>query len=126
MAERINLVQGDTRPAIIISLNDDETGSPISITESTTRLYIRAVGEETVLLTLTAQLLPGKVEPNGSINTDPPYEALGSGGRMQFNWQAGDLDIDAGAYEGEIEITFADGSIQTVYDVLKFNVREDF
>jgi hypothetical protein len=31
-----------------------------------------------------------------------------------------------GDYEGEIEITFTDGQIQTVYDVLKFRVREDF
>ena len=31
-----------------------------------------------------------------------------------------------GDYEGEIEITFADGQIQTVYDLLKFKIRQDF
>jgi hypothetical protein len=36
------------------------------------------------------------------------------------------LSGPAGEYEGEVEITFADGQIQTVYDVLKFKVREDF
>jgi hypothetical protein len=33
---------------------------------------------------------------------------------------------DAGDYEGEIQITFVDGTIQTVYDLLKFKLREDF
>ena len=33
---------------------------------------------------------------------------------------------DAGDYEGEIEITFQDGQIQTVYDLLKFKLREEF
>jgi hypothetical protein len=32
----------------------------------------------------------------------------------------------AGDYEGEIQITFSDGQIQTVYDLLKFKVRSDF
>jgi hypothetical protein len=36
------------------------------------------------------------------------------------------LTGDAGDYEGEIEITFADNQVQTVYDLLKFKVREDF
>jgi hypothetical protein len=36
------------------------------------------------------------------------------------------LQGDPGDYEGEIEITFPDGQIQTVYDPLKFKVREDF
>jgi hypothetical protein len=33
---------------------------------------------------------------------------------------------EAGDYEGEIQITFSDGTIQTVYDLLKFKLREDF
>ena len=32
----------------------------------------------------------------------------------------------AGDYEGEIQITFADAQIQTVYDLLRFKVRSDF
>ena len=32
----------------------------------------------------------------------------------------------AGFYEGEIEITKADGNIQTVNDLIKFNARDDF
>jgi len=33
---------------------------------------------------------------------------------------------EAGDYEGEIQITFADTTVQTVYDLLKFKLREDF
>jgi hypothetical protein len=36
------------------------------------------------------------------------------------------LDQSSGDYEGEIQITFFDGTIQTVYELLKFKVREDF
>jgi hypothetical protein len=36
------------------------------------------------------------------------------------------LDGAPGDYEGEIEITFADSTIQTVYDLLKFKLRQDF
>jgi len=34
---------------------------------------------------------------------------------------------EAGDYEGEIQITFASGGgVQTVYDLLKFKMRQDF
>jgi hypothetical protein len=36
------------------------------------------------------------------------------------------LQGEAGDYEGEISITFSDGQIQTVYEPMKFKVREDF
>jgi hypothetical protein len=36
------------------------------------------------------------------------------------------LQGEPGDYEGEIEMTFSDGQIQTVYDTLRFKVREDF
>ena len=29
-------------------------------------------------------------------------------------------------FEGEIEVTFSSGNIQTLFDLIKFNVREDF
>jgi hypothetical protein len=33
---------------------------------------------------------------------------------------------DAGAYEAEVEFTKSNGDIQTVVDLIKFNVRDDF
>jgi len=44
---------------------------------------------------------------------------------VRFNFPNGALDVDPGPYEGEVEIDF-DGQIQTVYEVIKFTVREQF
>lgn len=110
MTEKIKLVQGDTRPALVVNLTDDTTGDPLSIVGATALLKFRPVGEENVLTTLT-----------GSISN-------GANGQVVFYWaqDPSSLDVPAGDYEAEIEITFADGQIQTVYDLLKFKVRSDF
>lgn len=108
MAEKIKLVRGDTRPQIKVTLLDDVTGSPIDISNSSLSLYFRAVGSTTVLDTLHGVLLDA---PNGI---------------AAFAWNATTLNVDAGDYEGEIEIFFSDGTNQTVYDTIKFKVREEF
>jgi hypothetical protein len=38
----------------------------------------------------------------------------------------GDLDLDAGDYEGEVEIELQDGSIETIFTPLQFTIREEF
>lgn len=126
MAEKIKLVHGDTKPAIVVSLTDANSGGALGLNGSTVRMYFRAVGGSAILATLNAQLLPGVVNDDGTITTTAPYNTLGSGGRLQFSWGVTDLNQDAGDYEGEIEITYPDGSIQTVYDLLKFKLRKDF
>lgn len=126
MAEKIKLVQGDTKPALIVSLTDESTGAPIDVSGATTRLKFRAAGGTTILSTLTATKLGGRVLTDGTVDATPPYDIPGKGGRVQFNWTPGSLDVDPGDYEGEIEITYDDSTVQTVYDVLKFKVREDF
>jgi hypothetical protein len=126
MAEKIKLVQGDTKPALVVSLTDESTGSPIDVSGATTRLKFRAAGTLTVLSTTTATKIAGRVTEDGTIDSTAPYDVPGKGGRVQFNWAAGSLDVPPGDYEGEIEISYPDSTIQTVYDVLKFKVREDF
>jgi len=110
MAEKIRLVQGDTAPALTVTLTDTTTNAAINVTGATVRLKFRAVGSETLRGTLT-----------GSV-TD------GASGVVVFFWsdEPTILDGDPGDYEGEIEITFADSTIQTVYDLLKFKLRQDF
>lgn len=126
MADRIFLVQGDTKPNLVVSLTDETSAAPIGMDGATVKLYMRAVGGTTILATLTGTLLTGKVNTDGSIDTTSPYDIAGSGGRVQFSWGASDLNQTEGDYEGEIEITFSDASIQTVYDRLKFKIRADF
>jgi hypothetical protein len=110
MADKIKLVQGDTRPALICTISDENTGNAVSITGATVRLKFRAVGETTLRGTLTGVVLNG------------------GAGQVGFYWSTDPTILDgaAGDYEGEIEIIFPDNTIQTVYDPIKFKLREDF
>lgn len=109
MTEKIKLVQGDSRPQIKVTLSDETTGTAINITGATVLLKFRAVGSTTLIDTMTGVITNG------------------SGGEVVFDWNPTTLNVDAGDYEGEVEVTFPNGTgVQTVYDVLKFKVREDF
>lgn len=110
MTEKIKLVQGDTRPAIVCTITDDTTGLPIDITGAAVVLKFREVGATTLQATVTGSVTNG---PAGQVVFYPA-----SAPQM--------LQGNAGDYEGEVEITFSNGQIQTVYDPLRFKVREDF
>lgn len=110
MADKIKLVQGDTKPALICTITDEGTGNPISIGQATVRLKFRAAGSDVLTSTITGVVLDG---PNGVVG---------------FYWSTAPTSLagDAGDYEGEIEITFSDGTVQTVYELLKFKLRQEF
>lgn len=110
MSEKIKLVQGDTRPALVCNITDDTTGAAVSITGCTVVLKFRELGATTLQATVPGSVTDG---PNGQVTFYPA-----SAPEM--------LQGAAGEYEGEIEITFPDSQIQTVYDSLKFKIREDF
>ena len=120
-SQTINLVTGDTLPELTFTLRDSNTAAsgqtldpnnsatwaPIDVTGGSVRLRLRELGSTTVKSTLTCAI------------TD------GSAGKVATDFPTGTLDT-AGTFEGEIEITFASGGIQTVYDLIKFKVRSDF
>ena len=123
--ETINLVQGDTKPELNFTLRDsataivtdpvtvlDEDDSStwkiINITGYTIKLKFKALNSATVLFTENLAIISG------------------SGGTCSMIWPAGSLDITAGIYEGELELTDGSSKVQTVYDKLKFKVREQF
>mgnify|MGYP006285657137 CR=1 FL=1 len=110
MADVIKLVKDDNLPEVTLTLTDTNTGSPIDLSASTTsvNVYFRAVGSTTVLSTLACSKVSG-----------------GADGVVKFYFPGSALNVASGPYEGEIEINF-NGLKQTVYDVLKFKVREDF
>ena len=110
MADKIKLVRNDTRPSLVCTLTDETTGIAIGLTGATVRMKFRAAGDTTVRSILTGTV------------TDP------ANGVVVFFWATDPTSLagDAGDYEGEIEITFQDGQIQTVYDLLKFKLREEF
>ncbi|MAD26233.1 MAG: hypothetical protein CMO44_18905 [Verrucomicrobiales bacterium] len=110
MAEKIKLVQGDSLPSIKLTLTDPTDGVALDLSDATTvvKVYFRAVGSAQVLSAITCTKVGG-----------------GTAGVVRFDFSGGVLNVPPGPYEGEIEISFA-GQLQTVYDKLKFFVREDF
>lgn len=121
--ETINLVAGDTKPEINLTLKDSNTAASgqtldeddsttwavIDITDPTIRVKFRLLGATSILDTMTCV----KVAPT----TD---------GKCYMPWNPTTLDVAAGTYEGEIELTYTSGAILTLYDRLKFKVRDDF
>jgi hypothetical protein len=105
----IYLVQGDSgRPQVQTSITDENTGAVVNITGALPIMKFRMVGSTTLQATLTGIVTDG---PNGV---------------CAFEMTSTALSGDPGNYEGEIQITFSNGSIQSVYDPLRFRMREDF
>ena len=119
--ETIKLVTGDTLPDLRFTLkdsntgassavydaNDSETWAPINITGATVRLRIRKIGETTVSATIVGTI------------------ADATNGAVVFPFTS-DSFLEDGLFEGEVEVTFSSGGVQTVYDLVKFKVRNDF
>ncbi|MEB6663835.1 hypothetical protein MXL91_20435 [Achromobacter ruhlandii] len=126
--DKIRLVQGDTAPQLQLSLTDQRTRRPLDLSApgTTARLLFREVGADTVKATMSCFAITGYVDPEtGDVDYRPPYDVPGRGGRLAMDWSADALDT-AGEFEGEVEVTFPDGRIQTAFAILKFQVREQF
>jgi|TARA_R110002124_G_scaffold204721_1_gene371109 hypothetical protein len=120
-SQTINLVTGDTLPELSLTLKDSGTAAsgttldadnsatwaPIDVTNGAVKVRIRELGSTTVKATLSCLITNA------------------SAGQVATNFPAGTLDT-AGTFEAEIEITFSNGGIQTVHDLLKLKVRSDF
>jgi len=117
----LKLVVGDTLPELTITLKDSNTAASgqtldpedpttfaaIDITSGTVRVRIREIGTTTVLKTVTCTITDAS---NGVCTMLFPSDTFSA----------------AGLYEGEVEFTKSDGNIQTVNDLIKFTVRDDF
>lgn len=120
-SETIYLVQGDTLPQLKLTIRDQNTAAAgqtldpedettwakLNLTGATVRMKVREVGGETVKDVLTGTL------------TDP------TNGEVVFLFDNDTLDT-SGTFEAEIEYEASNGSIQTVYDLIKLQVREQF
>jgi hypothetical protein len=120
-SETLNLVVGDTLPALNLTLKDRNTAAsglvldpensaswaPIDISGATVRLRLRELGNSAIVDTRIF-----------SITNGVQGECVANFSTTTFS--------AAGTYEGEVEITHSNGGIQTVYDLVKFKVRDDF
>jgi len=101
----INLVEGDTKPILSMTLNDS-TGSAVDITGATVTFHFYNLDTGT--------------QTNSA--DDDCVHLVSADGTCTYTWSATDLAA-AGDYIGEVKVVFADTTIQTVYGTLEFHVR---
>jgi hypothetical protein len=124
----LRYVQGDSRPAIRVSL--ELAGAPIDVSAggTTVRAYIRLVGQTTLKDTLVGTKSTGRLTAVDSdtgawtVDTTAPYNVAGVGGIVLFNPNPTTFN-QAGQYEAEYEIDLGGGIKQTVNKVDRINVR---
>lgn len=113
LSHLIEMVWGDTRPTLEFTVKD-ANGVAISITGSTPRFRIRRRSQTAVLVNRICTI------------TDGP------GGKCQFAWATADWgptvipQPPAGStelYDGELEVTFSDATIASVFDLYFIPVR---
>jgi len=105
MATTYKFVRGDTLPQLGVTLTRDD-GTVVDLTGMTVNLHVRAQGAPSVSFTKVATI------------TDA------TGGEFVVAWNSGDLDLDAGIYEAEIELVNG-GDVETVYDLIRLQIRDD-
>ena len=117
----IRMVKGDTLPELILTLKDSneaalgkvldqedsDTFATVDVSGGTVRVRIRQIGTETILKTITTTITDAT---NGKVAMTFPSDTFPA----------------AGVYEAEVEFTKSNNDVQTVVDLIKFNVREDF
>jgi len=117
----MELVQGDTLPVIQVTLKDSSeaatgqtldpedstTFKPINLTGADVYLKIREIGATALTDTLTGAL------------TDA------TNGEVSFNLGASTL-ASSGTFEGEVSYTNSSSKSQTVVELIKIKVRDDF
>lgn len=110
MSDIIKLVSGDNLPNIQVTLTNKQTGLPIDLSPSNTVITVkmRTVGTTVVLATLNGTL----------VNT-------GTDGLFSFAFPGTALLVPAAQYEFEIDVSF-NGAIETVYDLIRAQVRARF
>ena len=129
----VRLVQGDTKPPMVINLTTESTvtatggttSAPLDVTDAIVVMKLKRVGETTVYDTVTGTLLEGYEQENGSVDTAAPYNIPGAGGRVIFGWNEASL-AQAGEVDGEISVTFSDDTIQTAYNTVRLSIRPQF
>ena len=107
----ISLVSGDGVANLQITLIRDDSGLTYNAGGADIALHLRKKSTTAVLT---------------SIEFDSGLSSAGDG---TIVFTLGDFLLsnpEAGYYEGEIEITFADGTTQTIFQPLNFRIRAGF
>ena len=112
MIDRINLVQNDTGPQLLMTLRDKNTGDTLDLSGIGTEVYFHLSLGSDLPAKAIIPMIPGPNAANGQVMLD---------------WAAGDtsaLDTVGNCY-GEVQITWPNGRIQTAPDRLRFRIRKE-
>ena len=102
-----NLVQNDDKPDLVFTITDS-AGDPVPLSGSTADFHFSATGS-------------GVLKNSGHTGCTNTDEA---GGICKYEWTSGDLDT-IGPFEGEVQVTYPNTKVQTVYAIFEFEVRDE-
>lgn len=103
------LVKGDTGPQVKLTVTRQDTGAAVDC-RGTPIMRIRRRGSTSVSFSLTATDI-GSNRENGIL-------IFAFGNQL--------ASLEPGQYEGEVQITFSDGSIESIFERIDFVVRDQF
>lgn len=105
----VKLVQNDTLPQISMTLINETDDEPIDLTS------------------VASMLLKFKAEGGSTIKESVPVYRIApyASGNVFFEWSDETLDT-AGAFTGELELTYSNGKVRTVFNELRFEIRSDY
>jgi len=95
----------DTLPDLEFTIKQD--GSAVDLTGATVKFYMK--NRDT-----------GNVKINGVACT----LVVAASGTCKYVWQSGDTDT-VGTFVAEVEVTFSGGTVQTGYENLTIEIRDD-
>ena len=104
------LVKSDQAPQIRAVLKREDDNAVVDFENGSCALKFRKKGSTALLFTLAASDVGDNFKDGIAI----------------FSFSGTQLAIDEGYYEGELSVTYSSGSIETVFKVLDFFLRDDF
>jgi hypothetical protein len=109
---RIELVQNDTGPQMLMTLRDTHSGDTLDLSRLGTEIQFNFSAGPSEPVKAVIPMFPGPDAINGQVMLD---------------WSAGTPNVmnTVGDYYGEVQITWPDGRIQTTPSKLKFRIRKE-
>ena len=122
--DTIELVSGDNQPELNIILKDSNTalsGQTLDAANHATWAIINLTNASSVVMKFR------KAETTTILETITcSIVSPRTNGNVIMTWASTTLAGASGVYEGEITVTYNNGNITTVRDLLKFDVRAGF
>ena len=105
----VKLVQNDIGSQFRATLTREHDNSAVDLTDATVTCSFRAKGSSTNLATLSCVSTASLLEEGVAV----------------FRFTDGDLDVNYGKYEGQIQVEFDSGDVESVSEIVSFFVGED-